>query len=386
MGHVTQFVIPNTSIGGHDGSARTYSLSASYTIPHGAIGNEIGPIQLHVNAYRSTITLVTVNGVSCDASSGPVTFPTVLPFDTDAGGDSNLGVTVGIPDSPAWVPGSPVTVEITFDRHAQPNPLDGDRTTVWGEASIAYYIPEGPAGPANLWTWGGNADGQLGDGTTADNPTPTKALDLSDTEIDDAEDIAGGGSAAGTRATVRRHGDKLQYSAGTNADGTLITRTGDPTRWTQPTTEAMSPDHTTRAIWGFEHFYFGVDHVISRDDLDQLYGSGADGEGQQGVGPSPGPAPGDFRFTILPTDSPTPLVDWPWPARAQQIYTGDRFTLVVNNVQDLFSDTVDAWIYAAGDASLTGGVGGDRFAPIVGIPDTPERPVLPNFHGEHSGA
>jgi alpha-tubulin suppressor-like RCC1 family protein len=79
----------------------------------------------------------------------------------------------------------------------------------------------GIAADGTVWTWGGNAQGQLGDGTMEDRSTPVQVLGLSNvTKI-----------AAGSRYTLALRSDGTVWSWGSNHVGQLgLGHSGDPQR------------------------------------------------------------------------------------------------------------------------------------------------------------
>lgn len=127
-----------------------------------------------------------------------------------------------------------------------------------------------------LWAWGGNADGQLGDGTRVDRQTPTGII----------QERRWRSVVAGSQHTLGLMDDGTLWAWGLNWNGRL----GDGTTTSRLTPTAIMPDDRWRSVSA------GGMHTVALRVDGTLWSWGFNGEGQLGDG------------TIVDKFVPTPVL------------------------------------------------------------------------------
>lgn len=126
----------------------------------------------------------------------------------------------------------------------------------------------------NLYAWGDNSSGQLGDGNTANSDVPVRvSLPLG---------VTPAAVAAGAFAAYATGSNGSLYSWGNNGFGQL--GDGNTANSEVPVEVRLSPGVTTKAIAGGG----GMGYAVGSDD--KMYAWGENGYGQLGDGTSTGPA------------------------------------------------------------------------------------------------
>lgn len=207
----------------------------------------------------------------------------------------------------------------------------GDGTTTTRTAPVAVQVLGDPTFVAidaggdhvlaltddgQVFAWGANNEGQLGDGTTDTRSLPQAvALPGDPTVI---------GIAAGSEFSLALTEDGTAYAWGLNFSGAL--GDGTTTRRLQPVAVAL-PEGPT-----FVEVVAGGQHALARTSAGELVAWGNNGQGQLGDGttdarslPGPVTAPAGTRFVavdangshVLALTDAGDLVAWGWNARGQ---------------------------------------------------------------------
>lgn len=120
-------------------------------------------------------------------------------------------------------------------------PVDGEGGTasgIWTLDQVADYEEQGlwpkPGIPRGLWTWGWNAKGQLGDGTTVNKSSPVQvgALTTWTTQFSSGYDTAGAIASDGTLWMWGEGGDG-ELGDGTTVDKSSPVQVGALTDWSK---------------------------------------------------------------------------------------------------------------------------------------------------------
>ena len=146
-------------------------------------------------------------------------------------------------------------------------PTDVAAIAAWGHSLIA-------KNDGSVWAWGRNPDGQLGDGTDDDREDPVR--------VDDVDGVVQ--VAAGFAHSVALRGDGTVWTWGGNLYGGLGLGAGVP----QATTPRQVP------IGGITAVAAGFYHTLALDQHGVIWGWGANVEGQLGNGTTTAPNGGVF--------------------------------------------------------------------------------------------
>jgi len=119
-----------------------------------------------------------------------------------------------------------------------------------------------------VWAWGSNSNGQLGDGTKTDSATPVQAKDLTNAAA----------IAAGSAHTVARKNDRTVWTWGANSSGQLAH--GGTTDKTKPT-QVSTLDDVMAIAAGSAHTV-----VLKKDGKVRAWGDNS--KGQLGIGKTSG--------------------------------------------------------------------------------------------------
>jgi alpha-tubulin suppressor-like RCC1 family protein len=129
-----------------------------------------------------------------------------------------------------------------------------------------------------LWTWGGNFDGQLGDGSTAAHAQPVQVL-LPNTTATDPANARWAQVAAGAGHTLALTTDGQLYAWGANSEGQLGLKSF--TRQLQPTLVPL-PAEAAGTRWA--QVAAGTSHTLALTADGRLYSWGHNVFGQLGDG------------------------------------------------------------------------------------------------------
>jgi len=196
------------------------------------------------------------------------------PGRTFAAVDGASNVTVAITDDGdiwAWGAGSPTPARLDSRSRAVAIAVGGGHTVYLDDAGV-------------LRAWGANGDGQLGDGTTTDSPTPVE-IDLSGFSSPVAAIRAGGNSSF----AILEDGTVLGW--GDNEHGQLGLTGGDVSTPTLVTTPVAVDDLAV-----------GDEHTVARGTDGRFFAWGSNADGKLGDGT------GTPRSEPMPTRGPSGAV------------------------------------------------------------------------------
>ena len=127
----------------------------------------------------------------------------------------------------------------------------------------------------NVWTWGYNADGELGDGTTINRLAPVQAKDSGGNVLSGMVAIAGGNFF-----TVALKADGTVWTWGNNSDGQL----GDATNGTSRISAVQAKTTGGTTLTGIVAIAAGSAHTLALRNDGTVWAFGANSAGQLGNG------------------------------------------------------------------------------------------------------
>jgi hypothetical protein len=169
-------------------------------------------------------------------------------------------------------------------------------------------------GDGNLYTWGDDSEGQLGNGTTTSTPTTTP------TKVTLPNDVVPDEIAAGSDFAMAIGSDGNLYTWGDDSEGQLGNGTTTSTPTTTPT------EVTLPAGVQFEDIAAGGDFALAVDDNGDLWAWGDNTEGQLGNGTA----------TSTPTTTPTEVTRYTG-GYVDSIAAGSDFALALDDNGDLWA-------------------------------------------------
>ena len=180
-----------------------------------------------------------------------------------------------------------------------------------------------------VWTWGNNSNGQLGDGTTSDEPIPVPVGVLTGITV----------IAAGSNHTVALKNDGTVWAWGSNNKGQL----GDGT-----TTDRWTPVPVA-GLTGITAIDAGSNHSVALKNDGTVWAWGSNSNGQLGNGTT--------------TDNPTPI-QVTGMTYIVDIAAGDTHTIALRSVTPMKNDGI-VWAWGNNSSGQLGdGTTTNRLTPI----------------------
>ncbi len=193
--------------------------------------------------------------VSGLGETGPMQDTSVFGASVDTTATSSSSATLAAPSFTLAVDEAALAGLMASDRVAQLQASAGNAQIAAGSLHSLYLGSDG-----NLWAWGANGSGQLGDGSTTHRSTPTQILT-------GVAAVAGGSSY-----TLALKTDGSLWAWGSNGSGQL----GDGT-----TTARLTP---TQVLTGVAAMAAGDSHTLALKTDGSLWAWGSNGSGQLGDG------------------------------------------------------------------------------------------------------
>ncbi|WP_324611983.1 InlB B-repeat-containing protein [Bifidobacterium asteroides] len=262
---------------------------------------------------------------------------------------------------------TPVRVK-TPDRKTYPD-LPADFTYLQVSAGTDHSLALGSDG--NVYAWGSNGNGQLGDGTRTDKNTPVrvKTPDRS-TYPDLPADFTYLQVSAGAYHSLALGSDGNAYAWGYNSSGQLGNGTSSP-RYTP--VRVKTPDRKTYPDLPADFTYLqvsaGTDHSLALGSDGNVYAWGSNGNGQLGDGTRT-----DKNTPVrVKTPDRSTYPDLPADFTYLQVSAGAYHSLALGSDGNAY-----AWGYNSSGQLGDGTTGGNRYTPVrVKTPDRKTYPDLP---------